>query len=280
MESATVGRQRDKRARSESASRPKTKTKTPRSASTDGRFGAGFEASWKVRKGRRRSARGCPRGLRGHRVHAYLSIELDPVFEGLDAELSPAAHRARLVVSSTRRDEIRAPADPPPHPRDAPLGLRLGGFSVTPLDDSRAPRARDERTLAKAPLATGPLRGCPRARGCALVVRARLFFQSRPGRIDRALLTRSSRIQLDRPRFADDRKTRRSRKTPRDGTSSMAPRRQNSPALQGPCARARRPDEPEPLADASKFEPRQWHLHPDPGVGGTTRRHPRREVPT
>lgn len=179
MESATVGRRRDKRAGSESASRPKTKTKTPRSASTDGRFGAGFEASWKVRKGRRRSARGCPRGLRGHRVHAYLSIELDPVFEGLDAELSPAAHRARLVVSSTRRDEIRAPADPPPHPRDAPLGLRLGGFSVTPLDDSRAPRARDERTLAKAPLATGPLRGCPRARGCALVVRARFIFPVR-----------------------------------------------------------------------------------------------------
>ena len=189
MESATVGRRRDKRARSEWASRPKTKT--PRSASTDGRFGAGFEASWKVRKGRRRSARGCPRGLRGHRVHAYLSIELDPVFEGLDAELSPAAHRARLVVSTARRRyEIRAPANPPAHrPRRTP-GLHPGGFSDTPLDDPRAPRARDDGTLAKALLPTpssASLRGL--APGCAgeVIFHAR----ARPRVVDPELKIRS-----------------------------------------------------------------------------------------
>ena len=49
----------------------------------------------------------------------------------------------------------------------------------------------------------------------------------------------------------------------------MAPRRQNSTALQRPYARAQRPDEPEPLPDASKLEPRRWHVQPDPGVGGT-----------
>jgi hypothetical protein len=178
MESATVGRRRDKRAYRRRDRKRKRKRPGARGRMED----SGRDSRRRGRSpGRRRSARGCPRGLRGHRVHAYLSIKLDPVFEGLDAELSPAAHRARLVVSSTGRDEIRAPADPPPHPRDAPLGLRLGGFSVTPLDDSRAPRARDERTLAKAPLATGPLRGSPRARGCALAVRARLFFQAAPG---------------------------------------------------------------------------------------------------
>lgn len=140
-----------------------------------------------------------------------------------------------------------------------------------PVMKGRSRRLRSRLVLCEAALAPAVV----------LLLSGRGYFSGpRPGRIDRALLTRSSRIQLDRPRFADDRKTRRSRKTPRDGTSSMAPRRQNSPALQGPCARARRPDEPEPLADASKFEPRQWHLQPDPGVGGTTRRHPRREVPT
>ena len=82
---------------------------------------------WKIRRGirgvveggpeRRRSARAYARDLSKHCVYAYLTIELDPVFEGLDAELSPAAHRARLLVSSTkaRRDSGtgETPATPP-----------------------------------------------------------------------------------------------------------------------------------------------------------------------
>jgi hypothetical protein len=168
-----------------------------------------------------------------------------------------------------RRYEIRAPANPPPHrPRRTP-GLHPGGFSDTPLDDPQAPRARDDGTLAKALLPTpssASLRGL--APGCAgeVIFHAR----ARPRVVDRvSKLELKIRSLSVRSTVFSDRETRRSRKTLRDRTSSMAPRRQNSTALQRPCARAQRPDEPEPLPDASKLEPHRWHVQPDPGVGGT-----------
>ena len=55
-------------------------------------------------------------------------------------------------------------------------------------------------------------------------------------------------------------------KTLRDGNSSMAPRPQNSPALQGPHARARGLDELKPLKDASKVVSRQWRVQQDPTI--------------
>jgi hypothetical protein len=168
-----------------------------------------------------------------------------------------------------RRYEIRAPANPPPHrPRRTP-GLHPGGFSDTPLDDPQAPRARDDGTLAKALLPTpssASLRGL--APGCAgeVIFHAR----ARPRVVDRvSKLELKIRSLSVRSTVFSDRETRRSRKTLRDRTSSMAPRRQNSTALQRPCARAQRPDEPEPLPDASKLEPRRCHVQPDPGVGRT-----------
>ena len=210
MESATVGRRRDAARdrngrRDRKRKRPRARRRMEDSARDSRRRGRS--------PGRRRSARGSPRGLRGHCVHAYLSIELDPVFEGLDAELSPAAHRARPVVSSTRRDEIRAPANPPPHPRDAPLGLHLGGVSVAPLDDPRAPCARDERTLAKAPLARLVLCEAPsRPRLCSCCP-GEVIFPSAGRILTERCCDPEFANRADRPRFADDRKTRRSRKT-------------------------------------------------------------------
>ena len=67
--------------------------------------------------GRRRSERAYPRDLSERCIYAYLTVELDLVFERLDAELSPAAHRARPSDSSTKaiRDSGTGefPAAPP-----------------------------------------------------------------------------------------------------------------------------------------------------------------------
>lgn len=141
---------------------------SPRNGRRDRRFGAGFEASWKVVRGGGK-ARG--RVLRCQAVTA--STRTCPSSSTLCLKGSMRNFPRPLIVRvswspARRRYEIRAPANPPPHrPRRTP-GLHPGGFSDTPLDDPRAPRARDDGTLAKALLPTpssASLRGL--APGCA-----------------------------------------------------------------------------------------------------------------
>lgn len=202
-----------------------------RNGRRDGRFGAGFEASWKVVRGGGK-ARG--RVLRCQAVTA--STRTCPSSSTLCLKGSMRNFPRPLIVRvswspARRRYEIRAPANPPPHrPRRTP-GLHPGGFSDKPLDDPRAPPARDDGTLAKALLPTpssASLRGL--APGCA----GEVIFHAA---LDRALLTglqtgAQNPESLVRSTAFSERETRRWRKTLRDGTSSMAPRRQNSTALQ------------------------------------------------
>ena len=141
---------------------------SPRNGRRDRRFGAGFEASWKVVRGGGK-ARG--RVLRCQAVTA--STRTCPSSSTLCLKGSMRNFPRPLIVRvswspARRRYEIRAPANPPAHrPRRTP-GLHPGGFSDTPLDDPRAPRARDDGTLAKALLPTPSSASLPGlAPGCA-----------------------------------------------------------------------------------------------------------------
>ena len=175
-----------------------------RNGRRDGRFGAGFEASWKVVRGGGK-ARG--RVLRCQAVTA--STRTCPSSSTLCLKGSMRNFPRPLIVRvswspARRRYEIRAPADPPPHrPRRTP-GLHPGGFSDKPLDDPRAPPARDDGTLAKALLPTpssASLRGL--APGCA----GEVIFHAA---LDRALLTglqtgaQNPESLSDPPRFLNE----------------------------------------------------------------------------